>query len=223
MSSTRRVLILIASVGALAAAAAWLPLPTMPETVGQLGTAAAVAAVALGAALLVALVPRTPISIAYGALFGAIGGAACAIIAALLAATMTFAAGRWLGRDWILRHIGRYPGGRMATLSGWVDQQGVLGVAAVRAVPLGPYGLVGYVYGASTTPIRAYALGSLISAAPSAIAYAFVGAALAGGGGLDLAAIIPLTIGIGLWVLLAFRTRSRTPERANPPATAPPV
>ena len=99
----------------------------------------------VGAALLVALVPRTPVSFACGLLFGTVIGTLCALLVALVAATVTFVAGRLLGREFVARRGGR----RFAALESWITREGMLAVAAVRSLPLGPYGLAGYAYGAS--------------------------------------------------------------------------
>src|SRR5258706_831013 len=131
MSPTRRVLVLVLGVAALAAAAFLLPLHTVPGAVQQLGLLAPVAGVAVGAALLVALVPRTPISLACGVLFGAAMGTACALLLALLAAAVTFVLGRALGRDFAARHAGR----RWNTLERWISREGVMAVAAGRWGP----------------------------------------------------------------------------------------
>lgn len=203
MSPTRRAAVLVLTVASLAAAAAWLPLSELPAAVDGLGGWAPVAAVLGGGALLVALVPRTPISLACGVLFGALHGAMYALGIALVAATLTFAAGRIMGRDFIARRTGR----RWDAWQGWVRREGVLAVAAVRSLPLGPYGLAGYVYGASAVRVRDYALGTLIAATPSAISYAVLGAAIAAPGEIEPLAAIPLAIGLVLSTVVLLRSR----------------
>src|SRR5689334_10906324 len=149
-----------------------LPLREIPEHVQAWGGFAPIAGVTVGAALLVALVPRTPISLACGLLFGAAMGAFCALLVALVAATATFAAGRWLGREFVERKAGRH----WHKLEGWIARDGAWAVAAVRALPIGPYGLTGYAYGASNVRIRHYAIGTVVAAVPSAVSYALLGA-----------------------------------------------
>ena len=203
MSPTRRLAVLILAVVGLAVTAWFLPLHAVAEAVGRLGPAAPVVGVVVGAVLLVALVPRTPISLACGLLFGAVQGAVCALLVALVAATVTFVAGRILGRDFVVRHAGP----RFARLESWIMREGTLAVAAVRALPIGPYGLVGYAYGASAVRVRHYALGSLISAAPSALSYALLGATVAGQHGFRPLSLAPL--GFGLLLSAAVLIRSR--------------
>ena len=223
---------LVLTVGVLTAIALRLPLGALPEAVARLGPLAPVVGVVVGAALLVALIPRTPISLACGLLFGAALGAVCALLIALTAAAVTFAAGRWLGRDFVVRHLLGHAGAagrvgaadaagagrrrrrwvrldsrRWARLEEWVTREGVLAVAAVRALPIGPYGLGGYVYGTSGVRVRDYALGTLIAGAPSAVSYALLGAAVASPGPLAPVTLVPLGFGPALSVAVLLRAR----------------
>jgi uncharacterized membrane protein YdjX (TVP38/TMEM64 family) len=203
VSPTRRVLLLGFGVAALAATAFALPLHEIPTAVQHLGLVAPVAGVAIGAGLLVALVPRTPISLACGLLFGALTGAVCALLVALIAATVTFAAGRLLGRDFVARRAGRH----WHRLEGWIEREGALAVAAVRALPLGPYGLSGYAYGASGVAVRAYAIGTFVAAVPSAVSYALLGAAVASSRSMSLLSVLPLGIGLLFSAAVIIRAR----------------
>src|ERR1700694_4251366 len=60
VSPTRRIIALVVVVAALAAIALTLPLRALPVTVAHLGPMAPVVGVAVGAALLIAMIPRTP-------------------------------------------------------------------------------------------------------------------------------------------------------------------
>lgn len=179
------------AVGALALTASRIPLERVPEYVRELGALGPVAGVATGTALLIALVPRTAISLACGLLFGALAGAAVAVVAAILAAAATFALGRWAGRSFVERRIA----GRMARLDTWLAQRGTLAVLVVRLVPIGPFGMMGYAYGTSSTAFRHYLLGTALGATPSAFAYAAIGSAVVAGRGADLLTYLPAAIG----------------------------
>jgi uncharacterized membrane protein YdjX (TVP38/TMEM64 family) len=203
VNPTRRVLALVVAVAVLAVAALLLPLHAIPAAVAGLGMVAPLAGVAVGAALLVALMPRTPVSVACGLLFGAGLGTACALAVALVAAALTFTAGRQFGREFVAARAGR----RWHRLERWVAQEGVLAVAAVRALPLGPYGLVGYAYGASGVRVRDYVLGTVVAATPSAVTYALLGAAIASPGALSPLTFVPLAFGLVLSAVVAARTR----------------
>lgn len=178
-------------VGAVAVLASRVPLDSVPERVRELGGLGPVAGVATGAALLMALVPRTAISLACGLLFGALAGAAIAVVAAVVAAAATFVLGRWAGRPLVERKTG----GLMARLDGWLARRGLLAVLVVRLLPLGPFGLMGYAYGTSSTPFRPYIVGTSLGAAPSAFAYAAIGSAVVAGSGADLVTYVPAMLG----------------------------
>jgi uncharacterized membrane protein YdjX (TVP38/TMEM64 family) len=201
---------LVALIVAAALAAALLPLHRIPDTVARIGAWAPYAAVGAGALLLAALVPRTAISLACGALFGAVEGGLVGVAAALLAATGTFAAGRWLGREALARHAGD----RLGRLDSWLARQGVLGVLVVRLLPLAPYGLIGYAYGTTGVRVRDYLGGTLIASSPSAFIYAALGAAVVRPGEIRPVTFVPA--GIGLLITCAAAVYWRRSGRGGP-------
>jgi uncharacterized membrane protein YdjX (TVP38/TMEM64 family) len=224
---TARIVLLTVAIAVLATFVPLLPLHAIAASVGTLGPLAPAVGVAVGAVLLVALIPRTPISIACGLLFGPVTGSVCALLAALVAATVTFGAGRVLGRDFINRRAGRY----WRRAEEWIDREGALAVAAFRSLPLGPYGLAGYAYGASSIRVRDYVLGTAVAAAPSAVTYALLGAAARAADGWHPWSLVPLAFGAILFGALAVRLRARAVAAAGtqrggsqpelgPPATA---
>jgi uncharacterized membrane protein YdjX (TVP38/TMEM64 family) len=187
-----RFLGLVALIVALGVLALLLPLHRIPDGVRHLGAWGPITAIAIGALLLAALVPRTAISIASGALFGPLGGGAVGLAAAMLAAGTTYAAGRLLGRD----AIAAPTGDRLGRMDHWLARQGLLGVVVVRMLPIAPYGLVGYAYGTTSVRLRNYVTGSLIGATPSAFSYAAVGAAVVRPGAVDLVNFAPAALGL---------------------------
>jgi uncharacterized membrane protein YdjX (TVP38/TMEM64 family) len=181
--------LLAALIAALAAIGYALPLHQLATSAGRLGP---LAAIGLGSALLLALVPRTVISLACGALFGALAGAGYALTSAVLSAAIAFVLGRLLGRKVVAERAGR----RLARADTWLRRRGLLAVIVVRLLPLAPYGLVSYVYGTTGVRARHYLLGTLIGAAPSAVAYAGIGAAAVSPGRLHLTALAPAALGL---------------------------
>ena len=127
----------------------------MPRLVDELGWFAPIAAVFVGALLMIVLVPRTLITVAWGALFGAVGGAGYILAGALIAALLGFGVGRWLGRDFVAERVR----GRLARLDGWFGRQSVLGVITVRLLPIGGFGLVSYGYGTTGARLWPYLAG----------------------------------------------------------------
>jgi uncharacterized membrane protein YdjX (TVP38/TMEM64 family) len=208
----------------LAALAAWqLPLERLPDWVERLGLAAPVISIAVGAVLLSALVPRTAVSLACGALFGAVAGATWSLTAALIAAVLTFAAGHWAGRDLLTVRAGQ----RVARLDRWLARRGLLAVIVVRLLPIAPFGLVGYAYGASSVRWRDYLLGTAIGAIPSSISYATIGAAAVAPDTVSWLTFVPAGTGILISSGAAFywrrQARSGAAERPATPIAAPPA
>ena len=165
----------------------------------------------IGAALLCALVPRTPISLIAGALLGAYAGAASAFAAAFIAALLTFAAGRWAGRDLLAQRAGQ----RLHRLDTWIARSGLLAVIVVRMLPIAPFGLVGYAYGTSSVLFRHYLLGTAIGALPSAVSYAVIGAAAVNPDSLNWLTFLPAVAGIAVSAAAAYHWR-RTSRAASP-------
>jgi uncharacterized membrane protein YdjX (TVP38/TMEM64 family) len=213
-SGGRRGLLLVLGVSALAITAGLLPLESVPSAVSGMGPAAPVAGVLVGVMLLLALVPRTPISVACGLVFGSGLGAVVALAVMMVAAVVTFVLGRRLGRDFLIAVASRRPDGRLARswarLERWVAREGLLAVATVRAMPLAPYGLVGYAYGASAVRPAHYALGTFIAGTPSAVTYALLGAAVGGAAEASPVTLVPLAFGLTLMGTLALRARRRS-------------
>lgn len=199
-----------------------LPQPDLtaaPRLVDRLGLLAPPAAVLLGALMMIVLIPRTLVSVAWGALFGTVGGASYALGAALLAAALGFAVGRLLGRDFVADKVR----GRLARLDGWFARQSVFGVVTVRLLPVGGFGLISYGYGTTGARLRPYLIGSVLASVPSAFGYAAVGAAVASPGDINWFAIAPASLGLIATTVIVTRWRraSKRPTPAPEPTPAP--
>jgi uncharacterized membrane protein YdjX (TVP38/TMEM64 family) len=171
--------------------------------VDRLGWFAPVAAVIVGALLMIVLVPRTLITVAWGALFGALGGAGYTLAGALIAALLGFGVGRWLGRDFVAERVR----GKLAKLDGWFQRQSVVGVITVRLLPVGGFGLVSYGYGTTGARLLPYLVGSVLASAPSAFGYAAVGAAVTSPGEINWLAVAPATFGLFASAAILWRWR----------------
>jgi uncharacterized membrane protein YdjX (TVP38/TMEM64 family) len=216
---------LLVAVAGLAVAGYTLSPRRVAEAAATLGPAAAIGAASL---LLLALVPRTVVSLACGALFGLVAGAAYALTAAIVAATVGFAAGRWLVRGVVaerlrggagLRRSDKLRGGA-ARLDSWLSRRGLLAVVVVRLVPIAPFGLVSYCYGATGVRTRHYLLGTLAGAAPSAVTWAGIGAAAIDPAGIGPLTLLPaalglvVTAGAALWWRASMRRERESSELA---------
>lgn len=227
---------LVATVAGLAAAilVAGLPRPaTLAEVAAAAGTTGPVLAV-LGSGLLVAaMIPRAVLAVAAGLLFGPLAGATYVLLGAAIGASAAFGVGRLLGRDFVsgaatTSHpdgAGRpdHPdgagrrdraGARLAALDGWLANQGVLGVLLLRLLPIAPFGLVSYAFGATGVRLRAYLVGTAAGMTPSTVIYASLGAnALEPGTtgfAVSVAAAVMLAVaGMTAPVLISRRRRRR--------------
>ncbi|WP_353890583.1 VTT domain-containing protein [Micromonospora sp. WMMA1363] len=176
-------------------------LADLPGLADRLGGYAPVAAVVGGALLLVALVPRTFVTLASGALFGALDGAAYALGAALLAAAIGFTIGRVLGREFVAARVR----GRLARLDGWFARQSVLGVVTVRLLPIAGFGLVSYGYGTTGARVLPFLAGSVVASAPTAFGYAAIGAAVTSPDEVTWFAAAPAGLGLIASGVLIYR------------------
>lgn len=204
---------LVAGVAALAVVATFVPVREAATAVAGLGAAGWFGVGLLAIVLLGGLVPRTPISMACGALLGPLAGPVVAVVAALVAAVLTALAGRSLGREFFVRHAG----GRLRRLDGWLSGQRTLGIAAIRALPIGPFGLAGYLYGATGVPWRHYLLGTVIAAPPAGVSYALLGAAVVSDDPFNPVTLLPMAFSMLLTVVAvtAWRRRTRAAQRAG--------
>lgn len=207
-------LLLLAGFG-LALLLAPRPDPTqLPRLAHSLGGYAPVAAIVAGALLLVALVPRTFVTLAAGAIFGPLPGAAYSLGAALLAAALGFAVGRLLGREFVAERVR----GRLARLDRWFARQSVAGVITVRLLPIAGFGLVSYGYGTTGARVLPFLAGSVIAAAPTALGYAAVGAAVSSPGQINWYAAAPASLGLIASVLIISRWWRAERQRRHGPS-----
>ncbi|HEX6968512.1 MAG TPA: VTT domain-containing protein [Micromonosporaceae bacterium] len=214
--ATARFALLLVLLGGFGLVALLLPRPDLdrvPQLLDRLGPFAPLAPVLIGAALLIALVPRTFVTLAWGALFGPFSGAGYALAAALLAAVLGYAVGRRLGRDFVAAPpeppVSGGPVARfrrhLARLDGRLSRTGMLGVIAVRLLPIGGFGLVSYGYGMTGVRLSPYLTGTVLASTPSAFGYAAVGAAVVSPQRTDWLVAAPAAIGLIVTAVLVRR------------------
>ena len=194
----------------LAMATAWaishrqgLDVAAIEAAVGDMGAWAPLAYISLFALAAVLFVPGSILSLAGGGLFGPVWGTAYALLGATVGATLAFLAARYLASDWVVATAG----GRLKQLAEGVEAEGWRFIAFVRLVALFPFNLVNYALGLTRVRLLDYSLASLVSMAPGAIAYTYLGCAgreaVAGGDALVQKGLMAL----GLVALLAFFPR----------------
>jgi uncharacterized membrane protein YdjX (TVP38/TMEM64 family) len=127
------------------------------------------APLALVAALTVAclvLFPRPLITLAAVLVFGPWLGFAYSMAGIMVAALLTFYAGRYVRRDTVRRIAGR----KLDRLSAAMRERGLVAMTAVRLVPLAPFPVVGLVAGAIRVKPWHYAAGSFLGNLPGVLA-----------------------------------------------------
>jgi phospholipase D1/2 len=119
-----------------------------------------------------------PILVLIGATLVALGpllGFVCAAVGTLLAAGVTFAMGRAIGR----RPLRRWLGARAQQLESQLEGRGIVTVALLRKVPIAPFTIVNMLIGASGLPFREFIAGTAIGMLPGIAVFALVGDLLA--------------------------------------------
>jgi uncharacterized membrane protein YdjX (TVP38/TMEM64 family) len=133
-------------------------------------------AVAFVVAALLGL-PAAPLIVAAGLSYGPLGGAAIAVPANVLGASVAFAAGRRLMAD--RGALERLPG-PVARAARAIGEGGFKLVLVLRLVPVAPWSVLNYAFGAAPGRFSHFVAGSLLGSVPNALAYAWAGAVLGG-------------------------------------------
>lgn len=110
-------------------------------------------------------VPVNLVIAATGALFGPLLGLLYALAGALVAAGLSFAVGRRLGRDWVRRIASR----RINAVNKRLNRHGLIAMTVLRLLPIAPFTVVNLVAGTSEIRTRDYMLGSLFGMAPGIV------------------------------------------------------
>lgn len=119
----------------------------------------------------VLVMPSTPLNLLGGALFGPWLGTLWTSAGAMIAAIVTFAFTRTIGREAIARKLS----GRWQTLDAEVRRGGLPYMIAIRLVPFMPYGLLNFAAGLTSVSYRDYILGTLLGTTPGILPYVLLG------------------------------------------------
>ncbi|MBD3586285.1 phospholipase [Salinimonas sp. HHU 13199] len=115
--------------------------------------------------------PVTVLSIAVAAVFGPIWGPIYGILGALLSSGVMFGVGKLLGNAG-LKKIG---GPKVDAVDQKLKSSGVVGVAAIRMLPIAPFSLVNLVAGISSIGLFQFLMGTFLGMFPPMIAKGLVG------------------------------------------------
>ncbi|MCW2609804.1 MAG: hypothetical protein JWM15_1050 [Cryptosporangiaceae bacterium] len=130
------------------------------------------------AVLAVLLFPRAGVAAVAGVVFGPWPATGYVLTGTLLGAAAAFGVGRVLGREYLDRLTVRHGGtGRLARLDGWLGRRALLAVVTARLLPVVPFGLLNYAFGATRVRPGTFLAGTAVGILPSTFLYAVVGAA----------------------------------------------
>ncbi len=121
--------------------------------------------------------PRTVFSLASGLLLGNALGIMVAVAGAVTAAILGFLLARFLGGGLVARHADRRV---VRTVDARLADGGLLGVAALRLIPVVPFAPLSYCCGLSSIAMRPYVIGTMLGSLPGTAAVVVLGDALTG-------------------------------------------
>lgn len=141
---------------------------------GALGMIVYGMAYALGTVL---FVPGTALTLGSGLLFGVLRGTLLVSLASVTGATLAFLIARYVGREWTLRRIERYP--KFVLIDRAIGESGFKLVLLMRLQPVFlPFAILNYALGLTRVRLRDYVLASWIGMLPATTLYVYVGSSL---------------------------------------------
>ena len=166
-------------------------------------------------------IPRMPLAIVAGLLFGAPWGIVWATCGSLAGAVAGFLLARYV-------NAGMIDPGRLSLIGARVEQGGWRGVTILRLIPVVPHSLANYGLGLTRLSLGAYAFGSLLGQLPMTIAYVDLGAAgeslMLGRAGWVAPTLIGLgTLALSLLIPAMVRRRKLFPVAFSARGGGPPV
>jgi uncharacterized membrane protein YdjX (TVP38/TMEM64 family) len=115
------------------------------------------------------------LSLAAGAIFGALMGTVYVVIGSTAGAVIAFLVSRTLLRDWVVRRFDR----RVATIDRGVRENGLSYILFLRLFPVFPFLLVNLACGATGVSLRTYTIGTLLGNIPGTFIFCNAGASIA--------------------------------------------
>jgi uncharacterized membrane protein YdjX (TVP38/TMEM64 family) len=115
--------------------------------------------------------PSTALNMTGGAIFGPWLGLLWTSIGAVIAAIVSFAFTRTIGRKAIEKRLA----GRWQVMDAEVRRGGVFYMFAIRLVPIMPYGLVNFAAGLTSVTFQDYVVGTTLGTVPSVLPFVLLG------------------------------------------------
>ncbi len=142
------------------------------QWIDSLGTAGAIAFIALYIIATVAFLPGSILTLGSGVVFGIFWGSIYVFIGATLGATAAFLVGRYLARNWVASKIAGNK--KFAAIDQAVGREGLKIVLLTRLSPIFPFNLLNYAFGITGVTLKDYFIGS-VGMIPGTIMYVYIG------------------------------------------------
>ena len=149
--------------------------PAIRDLIQSYGLLAPVVSVALILLHTVVPLPAELLTLANGFAFGFWGGLVLSWTGFMLSALILYAAGRLWGRPLLERTV---PARHRRRLDGWLEQESVFPLLAVRLIPLVPFNVIGIAAGAVRAPLWAYTWTTGLGILPLGVTVTFLGSRL---------------------------------------------
>jgi len=148
-------------------------LTDVSRQVEDMGPAGVVYFAAIYVAAEVLALPAVPLTASAGYLFGAVEGTAVVLVAATIAAGVSFLIGRFLLRGWVESIASESP--QFRAIDAAVKREGFKIVLLLRLSPIFPFALSNYIYGLTAVDFVPYLAATLIGFAPGTALYVYGG------------------------------------------------
>mmetsp|Transcript_28735 Transcript_28735/g.78927 ORF Transcript_28735/g.78927 Transcript_28735/m.78927 type:complete len:456 (+) Transcript_28735:243-1610(+) len=120
-------------------------------------------------------IPAVPLTMSAGFLFGVTQGTITVLLAATVAASVSFAIGKTILRGFVEDYLADPENAKYAKIDRAIGEQGFPLLFLVRLTPIFPFALSNYVYGASSISFGDFFFGTLLGFAPGTIGYVYTG------------------------------------------------
>lgn len=170
----------------------------------------------LYAAVALTPIPVTIMAVTAGVLFGAIEGTVLSVVGALLGSLGAYGIARAVGREVVLRWLGRHA----ETVERRLGDTGFLALLTLRVAPGLPYWPVNYGAGALAVPLGIFAGSTAVGVIPGQLSLVAMGAFAVRPGVVNgvLLGVGWLTVGgLTLWAVRHWRRAARSTEGPENP------
>jgi uncharacterized membrane protein YdjX (TVP38/TMEM64 family) len=152
------------------------PQDTLQDVIASVEAMGPLAPLYFGIVYLIAevlAVPATPLTLSAGYLFGLTQGVGVVLVAATIAASISFFIGKTFLRSWVETVLEENE--KFAKIDKAIAKEGFKLLLLVRLSPIFPFALSNYLYGASAIDFGAFFWGTLLGFTPGTVAYVYTG------------------------------------------------